>query len=90
MERSGCGRSPDQRSHAASGTIAGETDIIENVTVDAEQNRKIISTDGDNSYSHHTGSSAAHSSPQRKGELHDRQFPVSDVRRAEEKMKEFE
>ena len=47
--------------------------------------KRIIYTDGDNSYSHHTGSRTDHASSQRKGELHDRQFPLAAVRRAEAK-----
>ena len=43
----------------------------------------IITTMGDNNYSHHTGSIAAHSRSKRAGDTHDRSMPLNDVHRAE-------
>ena len=43
----------------------------------------IVETHGDNSYSHHTGSRAAHSSSKRRGDSHNRFFPISAIRQAE-------
>ena len=43
----------------------------------------IMETSGDNSYSHHTGSRAAHKASARRGETHDRSFPIDKVHQAE-------
>ena len=46
----------------------------------------ITTTIGDNNYSHHTGSRAAHSSSRRAGDVHNRSMPLNDVHRAEEQL----
>ena len=43
----------------------------------------IIQAHGDNSYSHHTGSCAAHTSSAPRGDSHDRLFPLADILRPE-------
>ena len=47
----------------------------------------IIATMGDNKYSHHTGSRAAHSRSKRAGDAHDRSMHLNDVHRSEEQLK---
>eukprot|EP00117_Sycon_ciliatum_P044524 scpid94515/ scgid32113/ len=42
----------------------------------------IVTARGDNSYSHHTGSRAAHSASSRRGESHDRRFPQAEIDQA--------
>ena len=47
----------------------------------------IITPMGDNNYSHHTGSRAAHSRSKRAGDAHERSMPLNDVHKAEEQLK---
>ena len=47
----------------------------------------IITTMGDNNYSHYTGSRAVYSRSRRAGDAHDRSMPLNDVHRAEEQLK---
>ena len=47
----------------------------------------IITTMGDNNYSHHTASRAAHSRSRRADDAHDRSIPLNDVQRLEEQLK---
>ena len=42
----------------------------------------IVRANGDNTYSHHTGSRTAHSRSQRAGEKHDMSFPLKEMQRA--------
>ena len=49
----------------------------------------ILTDDGGNNYSHHTGSRAAHSESARRGETHDRYFPLKAFRQAELKRDEI-
>ena len=46
----------------------------------------IITKMGDNNYSHHTGSRAAHSRSKRAGDAHDRSMPLNNVHKAEEQL----
>ena len=43
----------------------------------------ILTVEGDNSYCHHTGSRAAHTLSPRRGDSHDRFFPLAEYRKAE-------
>lgn len=50
----------------------------------------ILSADGDNSYSHHTGSCAAHSKSAQEGDRHDHTLATEKIKAAELKRNELE
>ena len=45
-----------------------------------------MESNGDNSYSHHTGSRHAHHISAEEGEHHDRRFPLQNIKEAEKSL----